>query len=199
MKKLMIAFVGALGLTILMPLAAFAHVVVTPNQAGVGERLKFNVSVPNERAVSVTSLKLTIPNGVTDVQPDIKGGWTIETTKNGDEVRTITWTGTIPEGQRADFGFKAQVPAQDGELDWKATQTYADGVVVNWDQKPTTNESDSDNATAGPYSITTVSNDLTTTDTSKDSSNANQTTLAFVFSIVALILSALAFLWRRRK
>lgn len=199
MKKTIVAFLSALGLTVMMPLAAFAHVVVTPNQATVAERVRFSISVPNERNVAVTSLKLTVPSGVTDLQPDVKGGWMIDITKNGDEVSAVTWTGTIPEGQRADFGFKAQTPGQAGELDWKATQTYADGVVVNWDQKPTSNENESDNATTGPYSITTVSNDLTSNDSAKDTSTSNQTTLTLVFSIVALVLSALALLWRRRK
>lgn len=198
MKKIITSILSAMSIVVLMPLAAFAHMVVTPAQANVGSSVEFNISVPNERTATVSSLKLSIPAGVTDVQPDVKGGWTIDTTKNGDTVSAITWTGTIPAGQRADFGFKAQVPASAGDIAWKATQTYADGVVVNWDQTPTAHETDTDNATSGPYSITTVSDDLNQSNTTKDASS-NQASLAFVFSIVALALSVLTFVWRRRK
>lgn len=200
MRKSIVAFVSAIGVTLLMPVAAFAHVVVTPNQATPGEYVSFTISVPNERNVAVTSLKVAIPQGVTDLQPNVKGGWTIETAKTGDEVSTITWMGIIPAGQRADFGFKAQTPAAPGELDWKATQTYADGMVVKWDQKPSTNETDSDDATSGPYSVTTITNDAAaSTANEKDSSTSNQTILALALSIAALALSVLALLWRRRK
>ena len=199
MRKSLAALISIVGITLLMPLAAFAHVVVTPNHATAGEYVTFNLSVPNERSVAVTNLKLTVPQGVSNLQPDVKGGWTIDTTRTGDEVSTITWTGTIPEGQRADFSFKAQTPATAGELDWKATQTYADGVVVNWDQKPSATETDNDDVTSGPYSVTTVTTDTAASTSNEKSSSSNQTTFTLVVSIVALALSVLALLWRRRK
>jgi len=199
MKKLITTSLAALSLAIFAPLTAFAHVVVTPATANVGDHVLFNVSVPNERESDVTMLKLNIPKGLDDVQPDVMAGWTITTEKSGDTVSAITWTGTIPVGQRADFAFKAQAPAQAGELDWKAYQTYGDGTVVSWDQKPVANAGDNDAATTGPYSITKVSDDLDQPAATADQADSSKTTLAFVFSAVAFALSALSLVWRRRR
>lgn len=185
----------------LIPAAAFAHVVVTPGQAGIGAELTFNVSVPNEQQTPVTNLKLDIPSGVTDVIPTSKDGWTITTTMNGDskdpKVTSIVWSnGTIPVGQRQDFSFSAQVPANATDLDWKAYQTYADGTIVHWDQTP----AGSDDATGntGPYSVTHVVNDLTSS-SSSTTETTNIATLPTVISIVAIVLSIGSLLIRKRK
>jgi uncharacterized protein YcnI len=175
---------------------AFAHVVVAPARAGIGASTLFTVGVPNEKAVAVSSVKLTIPQGVQNVQPDVLAGWRITTTtgKNG-TVTSIIWTGTIPVGQRADLVFKAQTPATVGNLDWKAYQTYADGTVVHWDQNPAqTGKTAQDDA--GPYSITRVVNDLGTGTTAPG--NSPRDTLALALSIAALAFS-LGSLFRRRK
>jgi uncharacterized protein YcnI len=198
MKRITAVFMLVLGVTLAMPYVAFAHVVVTPDQTGVGDRVTFNVSVPNERETAVTRLKVDIPAGVTDVMPNVMAGWTIETDKAGDNVTAITWTGTIPAGQRADFGFKAQVPAKAGEINWKAYQTYADGMTVNWDQKPDAKEGADE--TSGPFSVTRVTDDIDQDgSTTHSSTDPIKTTLALVFSAVALGLSVLSFLWRRRR
>lgn len=194
MKKVAIYVLATLSITLTVPAVALAHVVVTPAQAGVAEELVFNVSVPNERQSDVTSIRLTLPKGVSDVAPTALAGWTISTSKSGAEVGSITWNGDIPVGQRQDFSFSAQMPAAAASLDWKAYQTYADGTVVHWDQKP--NGSDDASGNAGPYSVTNVVNDLATTSTA---GNSPRTTLALTLSIVAIAFSALAFLRTRKK
>lgn len=199
MKKIITGTIATVGLVVMTPLAAFAHVVVTPAQAAIGSETEFNVSVPNEREAAVTSLKLDVPAGLDEVEPDVISGWTITTDKSGDDVTAITWTGNIPVGQREDFGFKAQLPAKASELDWKAYQTYADGTVVSWDQKPAPNAPDDDAVTTGPYSITKVVNDLTPNTTTANTGGSGQTTLALLLSFIAVIFSALGLVWRRRK
>lgn len=197
MKKVNIVPATAIAvLSVLMfPAAAFAHVVVTPSQVGIGASSLFDVSVPNEKEVAVTSIKLAIPKGVQDVSPDASAGWDIVTEGPAGNVTAITWTGTIPVGQRADFTFKAQAPAQAGSLDWRAYQTYADGSVVQWDQDPAGNGK-SVKGDIGPYSVTKVVDDLSTSATAATGSNT--ATLALVFSIAALVISA-AGLFLRRK
>lgn len=195
MKKIAIYVLSVLSITLAVPGIALAHVVVTPAQAGVAEELVFNVSVPNERQSDVTSVRLTLPKGVSDVAPTALAGWTISTSKSGAEVGSITWNGDIPVGQRQDFSFSAQMPAAAAELDWRAYQTYADGTVVHWDQKP--NGSDDASGNAGPYSVTKVVNDLNTSTSATSSSP--RTTLALTLSIVAIAFSALAFLRTRKK
>jgi len=200
MKKLLAGILAAAATVLALPAVAFAHVVVTPNQASVGDRVLFTVSVPNEKEVAVSSVKLDIPTGVEDVQPNVIAGWGITTEKDSDgNVTSITWTGTIPVGQRADLVFKAQTPAKATELDWKAYQTYADGSVVHWDQKPSTEgDKDDDSSDTGPYSVTQVVDDLSS-DTATTTGNSSKQDLAFVFSIAALALSLGSLFLRRRK
>jgi uncharacterized protein YcnI len=197
MKRLIISIIASVSTIALIPVAAFAHVVVTPNQADVGQELVFNVSVPNERDTIVTTIKLDIPKGVTEVTPTVLPGWTIVTTGSGDNVTTITWSGTIPIGQREDFSFGAQAPGSATQLDWKAYQTYGDGTIVHWDQTP----AGSDDATgnAGPYSVTKVVNDLTSTTATTSSNNDNTPILAIVISIFAVLLSIMSLLTKKKK
>ena len=194
-KKLLIGLLGGIALLII-PANSFAHVIVTPSQAGVAQELVFNVSVPNEQQTPVTNLKLQVPDGVTNVIPTTKDGWVITTTTNGDSknpvITAINWEGNIPVGQRQDFTFSAQVPGMATEIDWKAYQSYADGSIVHWDQKPT--GTDDANGNAGPYSVTKVVNDLTPSPTT---SNNNQTG-AYVLSGLALITAIVAISIKRK-
>lgn len=190
MKKLLAGVAASIAIILALPAIAFAHVVVTPAQAGIGASAMFNVSVPNEKEVAVTSVKLDIPEGVQNVSPDVLSGWDITTTLGSTgAITSITWVGNIPVGQRADFAFKAQTPASATSLDWNAYQTYADGSVVHWDQNPATSGKAVKND-AGPYSITKVVNDLSTnsSDTANDNTS-NKDTLALTLSIAALVLS----------
>ena len=190
MKKI-ITGSAVLLMALCIPGMAMAHVIVTPDKAGIGQELVFNVSVPNEQQTPVTSVKLLIPSGVTNVTPTMQYGWTIATTNNNDphdaEVATITWSGNIPVGQRDDFSFGAQVPGTATNLDWKAYQTYADGTVVHWDQTP----SGSDDAvgTAGPYSVTHVINDLSA---SASPINNNLSIMTLFVGVAALLLALYA-------
>jgi uncharacterized protein YcnI len=198
MKKIIMSFIGSLSLVLLMPAVAFAHVVVTPRQAGIGQHLTFTVGVPNERQSAVVNVMVRIPSGVTDVTPTTKDGWTIDTTKSGGsatEITSIVWSGgTIPVGQRQDFSFSAQVPAEATDLNWSAYQTYEDGTVVHWDQKP--NGSDDSKGNAGPYSVTHVVNDLQGGGSGSTKSGSN--TAALILSIIALAVSLGSILLRKK-
>lgn len=196
-RRLLISFFVGFA-AILVPAVVFAHVVVTPSQAGVAQEMVFNVSVPNEQQIPITSLKLLIPEGVTDVMPTAKAGWTTTTTANGDaqnsDVTSITWIGSVPVGQRQDFTFSAKAPGKAGELDWKAYQTYADGTVVHWDQKPT--GSDDANGNAGPYSVTKVVNDINSS--SDSSKKSNNQTGPYILAGAALLLAIAAIVIKRK-
>lgn len=179
-----------------------AHVVVKPSEVGVGSWQTFTVGVPNEKESPVTEITVLIPDGVTSVSPNVKPGWKINVKRNGTgddaKVTEIDWTnGSIPAGQRDEFMFNVQVPATETTLQWKAYQTYQDGTVVSWDQKPEAEESDDDSAKSGPYSETKVINDLKTIQTNTPKKEDSQ--LPLVFSIVAVALSAVALVRSSRK
>jgi len=184
-----LATTGAVALS--LPAIASAHVMVTPNSATTGERVLFSASVPNERTVDVTGLRVVIPSGVADVTPTVHTGWTIATKKDSSQQATeVTWSGgAIPPGQRDDFSFKAQVPGKSTELQWKAYQTYADGVTVAWDQRPSKDSHDDESNTSGPYSVTTVRDDAPATAKQSTTKSSN---LPLIISLVALVFSVMA-------
>jgi uncharacterized protein YcnI len=186
MKKHIVSLLAG-GLIIALPAVASAHVIVTPGQVGVGEEPIFSISVPNERSSDVTSVRLAIPDGVQDVTPTVTPGWAITTEKKGDTITSVTWTGDIPAGQRIDLSFGAQAPGKATQLDWKAYQSYADGTVVHWDQKPA--GSDDADGDAGPYSVTKVVDDLNAPKAAKTDSKS---TIALGFAIVAVIMGAIS-------
>ncbi len=144
--------------------SVFAHVVVTPNEAGLAARQDFSVGVPNEKDIPTTAVRLVIPNGLEEVTPYVKPGWKIDMKKTGDgedaKVTEINWTGgEVANGLRDNFTFRAMTPTDPTTLVWKAYQTYSDGSVVSWDQKPA-DSGESETETTGPYSQTKIVNDL---------------------------------------
>lgn len=174
------------------PGLAFAHVVVTPNEALTGAYETFTTSVPNEKDIPVTGIRLVIPDSIESVTPTVKPGWEIQTKKTGDRVTEITWTGgTIAPELRDTFTFSAHMPAKAGDIYWKAYQTYQDGSVVSWDQQPAKDGHghSGEDESKGPYSTTTVSDkESGSTETQNNPSN----TVPYVISIAALVLSLFA-------
>jgi len=136
---------------------AVAHVVVRPSEVETASYTSFSVSVPNEKQVATTNIKIVIPAAVTSVMPTQKPGWQIETQKSdsGEDaaVTAIIWNGVIAPGFRDDLTFTAKTPKTNTDLQWKAYQTYADGSVVSWD-KPGGGETEGTNS--GPFSVSKV-------------------------------------------
>jgi uncharacterized protein YcnI len=216
MLKLLRVSSLSLGLLLISASSALAHVVVKPAEVGVGSFQTFTVGVPVEKEIPTVGLRLVIPGGLNHVSPNVKPGWKIETKKEANEaeeeaghseekVTEITWSGgVIPHGQRDDFYFSAQVPAETTTLSWKAYQTYQDGSVVSWelgpnDEQPKDEEGNPDYSKSGPASETRVVDDLSQeAKTSSDSQDdlvlgANLTELAayaaLVIAFLALVLS----------
>jgi uncharacterized protein YcnI len=186
-------------LLFLTPLAS-AHVIVHPSQAPAGQSQIFTVTMPNERdGVQVTKLKLMLPPGLKYVTPTVLPGWQITTkdAKNSRgelQVAAIIWSGGhLKPGLGAQLSFAAETPEKATNLHWKAYQTYSDGTVVSWDQKPTKSDMQSD-PTVDPYSVTHIVSS-TTDDASTPSSDTTNRTIA----IVALVLSVLALIIALRE
>lgn len=211
-------------LSVLMVSSAFAHVTVKPGEVATASYTTFTVSVPNEKLADTVGIKLLIPESLSSVTPTVKPGWSISTEQeeatgddahSGVKVSSISWTGgSIPKGQRDDFTFSAKTPSQDNSLEWKAYQTYSDGVVVSWDKsdvdQPKKEDGSPDFSESGPFSVTKVTENVEVTNA--DSSNTENTvsvnediekkaSRAFYVSIAAIIVSliGLAIATRTRK
>jgi uncharacterized protein YcnI len=169
--------------------AVSAHAVVSPSAATVAAYQEYTLSVPSEKDATTTSIRLLVPSGVSDVTPNVIPGWTVSTkTDSNNNVTEIDWTqGSIPTGQREDFMFELQDPANPTTLDWKVYQTYSDGSVVSWDQDPTAPNGTVESDTSGPYSITAI-NAATTALPIADAS-PNYSLNALILATIALIMA----------
>lgn len=218
-KKIFAVTSAMLALVLAVPHIVSAHVTVSPNEVGVGKFQTFNLSVPVEREVATTALRLLIPEGLEHISPTVKPGWKIDI-KHGEStvgetggehsghgpVLELSWTGgSIPAGQRDDFTFSAKVPSKPTTILWKAYQTYADGTVVSWELGPEDPQPKKDGkpdfSNKGPASQTKIVDDLGVASAqnageTKDTNRQNDIT--FIVSIVALVFSGLA-LMRTRK
>lgn len=205
-------------LSLLVP-PAFAHVVVKPVEVKAAARQNFVVSVPTEEDIPTVGLRLVIPDGLKNVRPNVKPGWSIELKKSGEgenaKITEIIWTGgSIPAEQRDEFVFSAQAPAEETSLAWKVYQTYEDGRIVAWDQDPKTveeytkahppKEGEHDEHAPKPFSVTKVINDLGT-DSQKTVASASDADIASKINLLmflsggALILSIAAMYLQMKK
>ena len=173
-----------------LPASAYAHVTVKPAEVLPGEYQTFTTSVPNEKEVPVTAIKLVIPTDVKSVTPTVKQGWEITTKKSGEDITEINWTaGTIASGLRDEFTFSAKVSADEGEITWKAYQTYQDGSVVAWDQKPSDDHGHGEEKDSGPYSTTVVAEEATD---QRDEARSEGMIAAYALGGVAIVIGLIA-------
>lgn len=202
MKKLQFALLVATFIAFSGQVAS-AHVVVNPADVLTSSFQTFTISVPNEKEVPVTSLKLIIPEGLQSVTPTAKPSWTIAADKQGTgedaKVKSITWAeGSLPAEFRDDFTFSAKTPDDATNLQWKVYQTYQDGSVTAWDKAPAADGKEVESADSGPLSVTKVASSLT--DNTAASSGDNQgNNLASSLAGSALVVSFIALAFGTRK
>ncbi len=121
---------------------ASAHVHVSSDDAVRGGMAVVTFEVPNEstKGAATTALTVNLPN-LTSVQAETKPGWTVKLDRDSaaGTVRSVTWTaapnGGIPVDQFGLFRISVKLPDAD-TVSFPATQTYADGSAVQWDQQP---------------------------------------------------------------
>lgn len=119
---------------------AWAHVHASSDNAVRGGMAVVTFEVPNESSTGATTsaLTVTLPN-VTSVRTESTPGWiaTLDRDAASGTVRSVTWTaapgGGIGPDQFGLFRISLQLPDAD-TVSFPATQTYADGTVVKWDQ-----------------------------------------------------------------
>lgn len=134
--------VGAAGSALLLATGvASAHVSVAAPGAEQGGYSVLTFRVPTESdTAGTTALTVQLP-GLKSARTEPMPGWTSTVQKDPSGVATaVTWTAdpgvSVGPGQFQQFVLSAgPLPEQD-EVEFPATQTYSDGKVVQWDQKP---------------------------------------------------------------
>ncbi len=142
MKRLLVGAAALSTSTVLAVSApAWAHVVVSPEEVAAGDYETLTVSVPTEKEVPTTKIRVEVPEGflLSGVQP--VPGWEYAFEEDGGVVTAVTWSGgEIGPREFQQFLVQAQAPEEPGEYPWRAIQTYGDGSVVEWTGPPDAEE-----------------------------------------------------------
>src|SRR5918994_4637410 len=123
MKGLSFVVSGVLGVGAMLtvPAPAGAHVVVSPEVVTAGDYATLTVSVPTEKEIPTTKIRVEVPEGflLSRVQP--VPGWEHTFQEDGGVVRAVTFTGggISPRGVQQ-FLLQAQTPQEPGENPGKA-------------------------------------------------------------------------------
>ncbi|MFC0678379.1 YcnI family protein [Lysobacter korlensis] len=141
-------------LAVATPLAAAAHVTITPDSAEPGGYTTLTVRVPNESETeSTVRLDLRLPSDtpIGSVRYVPMPGWTTETereqfdpaveaggTEIAEAVTSISWTAEpgfeIGDGEFQEFTVSLGPVPDIDSLVLKADQHYSDGSVVSWSE-----------------------------------------------------------------
>jgi uncharacterized protein YcnI len=143
MKRLLfvVSVVLGVGAMVAMSAPAWAHVVVSPEEVTAGDYETLTVSVPTEKEIPTTKIRVEVPEGflLSGVQP--VPGWEHSFEEDGGVVTAVTFSGgEIRPQEFQQFLLQAQAPEKPGEYPWKAFQTYEDGSVVEWVGPPDSEE-----------------------------------------------------------
>jgi Uncharacterized protein conserved in bacteria len=148
------AILVSTGLLLAIPVAAQAHVKISPDTAQAGSYATIDFRVPTEKAnASTTKVEVDLPidHPFTSASYQPVPGWSakITTSKLAKPVKTadgtitqaptkIVWTASkgaeIKPGQFQQFPVSLGVVPDVPSVSFDAIQTYSDGSVVKWDE-----------------------------------------------------------------
>ncbi|TSD93455.1 YcnI family protein [Skermania sp. ID1734] len=124
---------------LIAPTIAAAHVTVDAPGATQGGYTVLTFKVPTEsETASTTKLSVELPD-LSSARTEPLAGWTSVVTRNDKKQATsVTWTANpgngVPPEQFQRFVVSVGPLPKTDDLSFKASQTYSDGTVVNWDQ-----------------------------------------------------------------
>jgi len=149
-RRVVVGTMLGLALVVLVGGPAAAHVEIDPESVPKGSTTSFSFRVPTEKeTASTVGLEVTFPTDhpIPSVSVLVKSGWTytVEKTPLPQPVKTesgevteavskVTWTGgqIPPDGYDLFTVRGGPLPKNVNQLEFKATQTYSDGEVVQW-------------------------------------------------------------------
>jgi uncharacterized protein YcnI len=233
MKSTTIARVGAtlaaVGILVVgAPLAASAHVKVSPNQAEAGQDIALTFRVPNEsESAGTVKVEIDLPTSTpfADAEYLPTPGWTAQIVSeklakpiknDGVEVTSapskVIFTAdpgvSIKAGQFEEFALALDLTPDTGSVEFPTYQTYSDGSVVKWNEKTPASGEEPDNPAptlyindappAGEGAGVTVSSSATDAASSTASSALILGTAGLAVAVIALVLAVFAFVRARR-
>ncbi|MGC0366833.1 uncharacterized protein YcnI [Rhodococcus sp. 27YEA15] len=129
---------------------ASAHVTVVAPGAAQGGYSVLTFRVPTESdTASTTKVTVALPE-LKSARTEPLPGWTSVVDKDPTTLvaKSVTWTADpgvgVAPGQFQQFVLSAGPLPTEETVEFKATQTYSDGTVVNWDQEALADGSEPD-------------------------------------------------------
>jgi uncharacterized protein YcnI len=209
-----------------VPLAADAHVKITPNTAAAGDDILVTFRVPNESETAGTvrveiDLPTKTPFAGAEYEP--VAGWTahvveaklptpivndgVKVTQAPIKVIYVADRGVaISVGQFQQFAVALDLTPDTGSVAFPTIQTYSDGTVVKWNQ-PTPSDGEEPDHPAPTLYIndappTDTESGVTIAATNAAASTASTAlilgTAGLALGVIALVLGAFAFVRTRR-
>ena len=115
---------------------AAAHIQVRPALVAPGDPVLFEVLVPGETDAKTIEVTLQVPKDVLPFSFEDPPGWERTNDEAADgSIKAIRWRGEQASDGLTRFTFLASTPEEDGEILWKALQTYDDGEIVALDRR----------------------------------------------------------------
>ncbi|GAA1939985.1 YcnI family protein [Agromyces allii] len=132
------ALVGGALLALGAPLAASAHVTVTPTDTAAGSYSVLTFSVGHGCEGSpTTSLTVDIPDEIESVTPTVNPNWTIEKVADGERTSQVVYTAVTPlaDGYRDTIALQMPLPedAAGTTLEFPVLQTCETGET-DWSE-----------------------------------------------------------------
>lgn len=217
----------AVGILVLgTPLAADAHVKITPNTAAAGDDIEVTFRVPNEEETAGTvrveiDLPLKTPFAGAEYEP--VAGWTaqvieatlphpirndgVEVTKAPSKIIYTADAGVeITAGQFQEFPIALDLTPNTGSVEFPTIQTYSNGDVVKWDEQTPADGDEPDHPAPTLYindpPPPTTESGVTIAATDDAASTASSAlilgTAGLALGVIALVLAAFAFVRSRR-
>lgn len=138
--------------TAMVASAAHGHVTLEQSSAPGGASYKAVLRVPHGCKGSPTvRLRVRIPDGVFNVKPQPKPGWTIATTKEKlahpltlghgrqvtETIREVSWSGgRLPDDYYDEFVFRSELPDTPGKTLYFAVVQECENGVERWIEIP---------------------------------------------------------------
>ena len=208
------------------PLAADAHVKISPNTAAPGDDIEVTFRVPNEMENAGTvkveiDLPTKTPFAGAEYQP--VPGWSARVVSaklpkpivnDGVQVTEapvkVIYTANpgveIKVGQFQEFPIALDLTPDTGSVDFPTFQTYSNGQIVKWDEKTPANGEEPDNPAPTLYindpPPTDTESGVTLAATDSAASTASTAlilgTAGLALGVIALVLGVFAFVRTRR-
>lgn len=220
MSRRAAATLATAGLLLAVPVAAQAHVKISPDTAAAGSYATLNFRVPTEKAnASTTKVEVDLPteHPFTYAAYQPVPGWSAKVTTSALPVPVKTEDGTITKaptkivwtaskgaaikpGQFQQFPVSVGVVPDVPPVSFTAIQTYSDGSVVKWDEPTRAGKAEPEHPApvltigAAADASATLSSAPSVAAAPQTSSDSNDSSSAVWFGVGGLAVAVIALL-----